>query len=94
MGCAIPLNKSRINRKPNMKKCICGSRAKIAYVTEIGRIRDAIIRVTNVPVFNCNNCGESFMAGTDSVKFAKQVEIGIKNHLKQIDFGSSDYVKC
>lgn len=91
MGYALPLTNSKVNRNADMKKCICGSQAKITYITEMGRIRDTLIQVTNVPVYSCSNCGESFMTGSDSIKFSKQVEIGIKNHLKQIDFDSANF---
>lgn len=88
MGYALPLTNTKVKRNTEMKKCICGNNAKFSYVTETGRIKDILIKVTNVPVYFCDNCGESFMTGADSLKFAKQVESGIKNHLKQIDFNN------
>ena len=87
----VSITNIEVNMEKDSKKCICGREAALTYLTEIGRIKDALIEVTNVPIYVCS-CGESFTTGSDSIKFAKIVEIGINNNLKQIDFDNySDF---
>lgn len=68
------------------KKCICGSYARINYITKIGRVNGTLIQVLNVPVYVCNDCDYSFMIGSDSIKFAKKVQEAYDKKMDSISF--------
>jgi hypothetical protein len=70
----------------NSKKCACGASAKVEYVTKLGRIKDTLVNVHNVPVYKCKGCDEKFMAGSDSIKFAKSVSEAVEKNISEINF--------
>lgn len=67
-------------------KCLCGNETQLEYRTQYGRYKDKYIDVYNTPIQMCNNCGESFMTGSDSANFAVLVEFAYKNKFSDIDW--------
>jgi YgiT-type zinc finger domain-containing protein len=72
-------------RKESLK-CSCGSHASLRLKAKKGRYKDVIVTVLNVPVYECFDCGESFMIGTDSIRFASQVKKASLQDNKEILF--------
>lgn len=47
-------------------KCLCGNQAQLRFKDEIGRVRNKIATIRNVPIYFCADCQEGFMSGSDS----------------------------
>ncbi len=83
MGCVTAIKKAGVDMD---KKCICGSCVELNHMTKLGRINDTLIQVFNVPVYTCNDCGYSYMIGSDSIKFAKKVDEAYYKKIDKISF--------
>jgi hypothetical protein len=75
----VPMQKDKIN-------CMCGNKAQLIFKAKIGRVKDQKVTVFRVPVYSCDDCGTSFMNGSDSIKFAERVDEAIKRKLESINF--------
>lgn len=66
-------------------KCYCGRNAELQMKAKLGRVRDQIVTVFNVPVYTCS-CGNAFMDGPDCRTFAKRVSEAVEKRQETIYF--------
>lgn len=69
-----------------VSKCICGENSFLYFVNAYGRLGEHTVNVLSVPVYICNECGEKFSSGPDSLLFAQRVKEATLQGVKEIRF--------
>lgn len=69
-----------------VSKCYCGGNSKLEYRNKTGRFAEATVFVKSVPVFVCECCGESFMSGPVSLRYAELIRVAVEVGLTDIEF--------
>lgn len=67
-------------------KCLCGNHAQLQFKNEIGRVKDRVVTIKNVPIYFCSVCKEGYMRGPDSLKFAERVKRAVDLGAEELEF--------
>lgn len=75
-----------IEKEKALKKCICGSRAKLQLRDMPIRVNGKIVIVKNSPGYVCSECGKGMTKGSDSIQMTDRAKLAVENGWDEIEF--------
>ncbi|WP_025676877.1 YgiT-type zinc finger protein [Paenibacillus massiliensis] len=73
-----------------VRKCTCGKHTQLKLVNKIGRAKDELATIKNVPVYYCADCKKEYMTGPDSLKFEERVKKAVELGFSKFEFELSE----